>query len=170
MDHFVCESSGALAFSWTQLPYNHHRYLSSQAIKKRPIWGNNSVLKLASGWKPNYTQYPPLDCLPWETVSVVILVAEPCGRQGVAEGGMREWVGRRRKETRGWKLNKIKAARNLFHVVSTQSNCILGQTILQSKRWKDVENKSYIAFLSPDYLVAFTTISIARKHTFCKWH
>lgn len=54
-------------------------------------------------------------------MSVVISVAEPCRRQGVAEGGVKEWVGRRRREAGGWKLNKIKAKGHLFHVVSPLS-------------------------------------------------
>lgn len=38
----------------------------------------------------SFTQYPHIICL--EKVSVVISVAEPGGRQGVAEGGVKEWV------------------------------------------------------------------------------
>lgn len=72
-------------------------------------------------------------------MSVVISVAEPCGRQVVAEGGVKEWAGRKRSgEAEGWKLNKIKATGYLFCVVPLLSYSSPRQNIHigLKKKWR----------------------------------
>lgn len=66
----------------------------------------------------------------------------PGRRQVVTEGGLNQWVGRRRgRESRGWKLSKINTGgRNISLFVSPLSDisnwsCHFEQRLVESPNW-----------------------------------